>query len=354
MSALLARAFMVMKFALRISLLMFLLFPWAIFAQVGSLRIVSGSVCTGIVETPILASQINGMAAMSIRILFDSAAISYQGVRNVHPAVASAALSGANSRFVMAWFSLQAVSLANDTLVVIRWANNGGRSSTLQFDTQTPGGCEIANVQAQVLPVQYISGQASITGAQAPVPLNPLHLTNLNQPNYLFVYRRPACIQQSWFQLATDSLFQQVTYSAVLIDTFYRHMFSGIVPSQGDSIRWWRMGGVFNGDTAWSATGRMSFALSLGGMNQTNELARLFPNPFREAFKLSHPAWLEGELVLVKIFGLDGRLIEEQRVQSQTQTLNVEIKNTAYHGQLLIYWQNLNRTGLVLANKVGY
>lgn len=333
---------------------MLVVFPWAVHAQVGSLRIVSASVCSGVVETPILASQINGMAAMSIRVLFDSAAISYQGVRNVHPVISNAVISGTNNRFVIAWFSLQSVNLPNDTLLVIRWANNGGRSSALQFDLQSVGGCEIANAQAQVIPIQFISGTASVTGAQAPVPLNPLWLSNINQPNYLFVFRRPACSQQNILQLGSDSLFEQITYSTVLTDSFYRHTFSGIVPSQGDSLRWWRLGGVFNGDTAWSATGRMGFALSLGSTGDYETKAKVFPNPFREVVKLQHPEWQEGQEVGIRCYAMDGRLLEETQVVIQGQTAYVEIKNTNYHGQMLLYWQHLNKNGLVLANKIGY
>ena len=332
----------------------FLFFPWVVSAQVGSLRVISGSVCSGVVETPILASQITGMAAMSIRILFDSSAISYQGVRSVHPAIANAVISGSNSRFVIAWFSLQPVSLPNDTLVVIRWANNGGRSSPLQFDTQSTGGCEIANVQAQVMPVQFISGQASVTGAQAPLPLNPLRLSNLNQPSYLFVYSKPSCIQQSILQLASDSLFQQITYSSSLLDTFYRYDFNGIFPAQGDSVRWWRLGGVFYGDTAWSATGRMAFAMSLSSAEVDLVKAKAYPNPFRESFFLTHSNWLNGNLILIKCFASDGRLLEEKQLLVDNQAVIVELKNTGYQGPMLIYWQDSDKHGYELIIKMGY
>lgn len=333
---------------------MIVFFPWALTAQVGSLRVISGSVCSGVVETPILASQINGMAAMSIRLLFDSSAISYHGVRNVHPAIANAVISGANSRFVIAWFSLQPVNLPNDTLLVIRWLNNGGRSSSLLFDTQSAGGCEIANVQAQVMPVQYIGGQASITGAQAPVPLNPLRLSNLNQPSYLFVYSKPPCIQQSILQLSSDSLFQQITYSSTLTDTLYRLSFSGIFPALGDSLRWWRLGGIFNGDTAWSSTGRMAFALSLGSSEEALVKAKAYPNPFRQAFYLSHPEWKQNDVISIACFGADGRLLEKQAMMADNGSVFIEMKNTSYQGQMLIYWHDPQKSGIVIMSKTGY
>lgn len=345
--------FLTMKGWLRI-FVMVLFVSNSLFAQVGSLRVLSGSVCSGVVETPVLASQINGMAAMSVRILFDSTAISYQGVRNVHPAIGNAIISGINSRFVIAWFSLQAVSLSNDTLLVIRWSSNGGRSSALQFDTQTLGGCEIANVQGQVLPVQYISGQASITGAQAPLPLNPLQLANLNQPNYLFVFNRPACMQQAVLQLAVDSHFNQLTYTQSLSDTFYSYSFSGIAPSQGDSVRWWRLGGVYGSDTAWSARGRMSFAISLG-LNQVQlSKAKVYPNPFQAQFQMEHRAWNNGDRILLKMYKMDGTLLEQKQLNVVNGRVDVETKNTEYHGQMVLFWQNYDQNGFVLVNKVRY
>ena len=326
------------------------------FSQMGTLQLVSGAACSGIVETPILASQLQGIASMSVKINYDTNQVTFLGTRSIHPAIASGILTATNSRFVIAWFSLQPIQITSDTLVVLRWsARNQTGSSTLQFDTQTPGNCEMANVQGQVVPIQYLSGSVAITGAQAPLPLNPTNLQGLNQTSYLFLYNRRPCQQAVVLQLASDSLFNNLTLQAAMPDTTYLYFFSGIQPAMGDSIRYWRMGGVFSNDTSWSAVGKMSFALSLGQLEMTGrEPGRFYPNPVKNEFYVSHPSFENGSEVKIKLFSIDGRLLEEHRLLPTNKQLLVEIKNTNYHGQMLINWQNSVEMGLLLANKVGY
>lgn len=325
-------------------------------AQLGGLRLVSASVCTGVVETPVLVSQIQGIASMSIKMIYDTNAVSYMGVRSVHPSIANGIITATNSRFVIAWFSLQPINIASDTLLVIRWAaRQQVGQSNLQFDTQTPGNCEMANVQGQVVPMQYLSGSVAITGPQAPLPLNPLQLSNLNQSSYLFVYNRRPCQQSVVLQMASDSVFSQTTLLTTMPDTTFRYFFSGIQPAQGDSLRWWRMGGVFGGDTAWSALGRMSFAMTL---NQSNmdavEQAKLYPNPFSQSFYVRNATFGHGMPVTLRIYTIHGKLLEELELISEQDGVLVEIKNTNYYGQLLINWQNSAGRGLLLGNKIGY
>ena len=336
--------------------LLLLLTATTCFGQTGSLQLVSGSACSGVVETPILASQLQGIASISVKINYDSNAVTYLGTRAVNPAISSGILTAANSRFVIAWFSLQPINIANDTLVVIRWsARNQTGSSILQFDTQTPGNCEMGNAQGQVVPIQYLSGSVAVTGAQAPLPLSPLNVQGIRQDSYLFQYSRRPCQTSVVLQMAVDSMFNQPTLLVPMPDTNYRYYFAGIQPALGDSIRFWRMGGVLGTDTSWSAKGRMSFALSLSQPELAKQqAAKLYPNPFTNRFTLAHPSFENGSQVRLKLFAIDGRLLEELLLLPTGNQLLVEIKNTNYHGQMLIYWQNSAEMGLLLANKVGY
>jgi hypothetical protein len=161
-------------------------------------------------------------------------------------------------------------------------------------------------------------------------------------------------MQSGAFQVAKDSLFEQLTYNTALVDTFYNYLFAGIQPSQGDSIRWWRLGGTWNGDTSWSATGRVSFAVSLGSKESSITETKAFPNPFRESVYLTQSAWQDGEEITIKCFGWDGRLLESKILMVEGGKVKLDINHPWYQGQMLIYWQDSHKNGVLVTNKIGY
>jgi hypothetical protein len=153
---------------------------------------------------------------------------------------------------------------------------------------------------------------------------------------------------------AADSGFTQNVTQSVMTDTFHRVYFTGVQPALGDSVRWWRMGGVYGADTAWSAPGRIGFALSLSKENLRSPSAKIYPNPFQNRLRLSHPMLQTGEVIAIKLYTIHGQLLEELSLIPQADWVEIEIKNTEYHGQILISWQQSGNRGLLLGNKIGY
>lgn len=310
-----------------------------------SVTLVSTSVCEGVAETPILASQLNGIASISIKVNYDTSQVTYLGVRNVHPGIASALITSNSGKFIIAWFSLTPAQIGTDTLMVVRWTATNYGSSALNFDTQTVGNCEITNLQGTPLGVQYINGSVAITGPRAPQPLNPLRLYNLNQPSYLFLYRRQPCMQSAILQVARDSLFTQGLFLGSMPDTTYAFPIPNIVPSSGDSVLWWRMGGVYQSDTSWSTIGRLSFSISLGSETLSPHVIGIYPNPFQEAFYLEHPTFDAAPLVQLHLFDLQGRVVWKTEQQSEGERLFVKLPDHIQNQQLFMFWSNQVASG---------
>ena len=321
-------------------------------SRAASVTLMPSSVCSGVAETPILASQLNGIASISIKVNFDTTQISYLGVRRVHPGISSALVTSNNGQFIIAWFSLNAVQIGNDTLMVVRWTASPYGSSALQFDTQTAGNCEITNLQGTPLGVQYVSGSVQITGPRAPQPLNPLRLFNLNQPSYLFLHRRQPCMQAAVLEVARDSVFSQKLLSAAMPDTTYLYPIPALSPPQGDSVLWWRMGGILQGDTSWSAVGRMSFSLALSLAENLMSRTRAYPNPVQSEFFLEHPAFELDALVQVEMRDLQGRLLWQGQLSSEAGArLRLHFPSNLNNQYLVVAWRNASASGQIILIK---
>jgi hypothetical protein len=316
-----------------------------------SVTLISTSVCEGVAETPILASQLNGIASISIKLNYDTTQVAYLGVRNVHPGIANALITSNGGKFIIAWFSLNPAQIGSDTMMVVRWTAANYGSSLLEFDTQTIGNCEITNLQGTPLGVQYVNGSVAITGPRAPQPLNPLRLYNLNQPSYLFLYRRQPCMQSASLQIARDSLFTQGLFLVTMPDTTYAFPIPSLMPSSGDSVLWWRMGGVYQSDTSWSASGRLSFSIFLSLETLQPQPMRIYPNPFQETFYIEHPSFETAPLVQLQIYDVKGRLLWKTELQGDAQRLFVKLPENIQNQQLFVLWSNKIASGSAVTIK---
>jgi len=323
------------------------------YGQGSSLQVVSGTVCTGVVETPLFAQQLQGIASVSLKINYDTSELRYLGFRNLHPSLSNALVTSNNSQFILAWFSLSAAQLTNDTMLVLRWEGRPTGTSALQFDVQTPGNCEVTNLQGQALPVQFMDGSAAVQGATPPTALTPLQLFGVLSSTYQFMYQRSACTQQVVFQTARDATFNNIHHSGLAIsDSFALADFRDIQPSLGDSVIWWRFGGVYGSDTAWTATGRMSFALQLSAKETSHMVLKCYPNPFSRGF------WIDlsgaGLTTTFELRTLQGQLLDAFEISGGLERYFYEPQIDVPDGIVLLIWRNTFANGTELLKKLPY
>lgn len=324
-------------------------------AQGSSLQVLSGSVCGGVVETALFASQLQGIASVSIKLNYDTNEVQFVGTRNVHPSLSNALLTSNNGQFIVAWFSLSPAQLNNDTMVVLRWMGRPTGSTALQFDVLTPGNCEVTDLQGQPLSVQFIDGQVDVMGATAPQPLTPLHLFGVNATAYQFRYAASACMQQAVFQTARDSSFTHLLQSGVATaDSFALADFNDLRPAQGDSVVWWRFGGVFDGDTAWSTAGRMSFALQLALRKEEQLKLKVYPNPFTEGFWIDPGNQKLQEPLAFELRDLSGRLFASFSLPPDQGAYFYQPKSYLPMGIFLLIWKNSSTNGIEIIKNSPY
>lgn len=338
--------------------ILFILLSWPFLSQGqgSSLQVISGSVCEGLVETPVLAQQLQGIASVSLKVNYDTNEVRFLGVRNLHPAMSNALVTSNNSQFIMAWFSLSPAQLTNDTMVVLRWEGRPTGTTSLQFDVQTPGNCEITNLQGLALSVQFVDGVASVRGATPPAPRTARQLFGVTTTAYQFMYTLGACMQQVVFQTARDSSFTNIHQSGLaMTDSFALADFSDLRPSQGDSVVWWRFGGVFNADTAWSSTGRMSFALQLSTDALAEDRAlKVYPNPFREGFWIEIPVQFRALPMELELRALHGQLLASFEVPVGHEAFYYQPQTYLPLGIISLFWRNSLANGHELLKKLPY
>jgi hypothetical protein len=316
-----------------------------LYAQSASVQLLSETVCDGIVETPVLGSQLQGIASVSLRLLFDSAALQFAGIRGIHPSMGSSIHGIQGNKFVLAWFSLNAVNLS-DTLFVLRWTNRVGNGTwPLSFDTATQGQCELANIQGQPLNVQFISGTATHLGATAPLPLTPLILQNVIDTSVAITWQSTPCIQQAVLQWSRFQNFDQQVFTSIMSNTTHQLSINGFQPLIGDSIIYWRLGGIYGADTSWSATGRLALATFVH--NQISKLgARVYPNPFSNSLTLDVSENIVSESAYLKIYDVTGRRLCEATLPVQSGRIHWQIPCEIPSGWVLLQWQLGSQLGV--------
>lgn len=112
---------------------------------------------------PVSTTGINGVAAISLALFYNDQNLAFDGFENADPAIANGLLVNANAGRVFAsWFSVNPINLNAGTLFEMRFVVQA--SSALQWDLATAGNCEIADLNGDPIPVNFLNGQLDVTG----------------------------------------------------------------------------------------------------------------------------------------------------------------------------------------------
>jgi len=271
------------------------------------LKVVTDTSCSSYIETPILMSDFDSVAAISMKIVFDTTRLTYLGYRNAHPSVSQNGnfiASTYQDRFIVGWFSLNPITVISDTLLVIRWQGTAGPPVRLWFDT-TRGMCELVDFYGVRFNTQFIDGAVAPEIRIAPTLVSPPDTSGLISTDILFVYRESPCrTGPSIIQVSRDSSFPVDPLASIYLtsSTFYRWfaipfclnpLGGSPIPengpcwhsSSGDSLIFWRVGAVYDSDTLWSDSRRISLGLAARtALSSSFQESVLYPNPVESRF----------------------------------------------------------------------
>jgi len=310
----------------------FILFSLLTFKAIGQnpvMKVVSDTSCVSYIETPILVSDFDSVAAISMKIVFDTTRLSYLGYRNAHPAIAQNGnfiASTYQDRFIVGWFSLNPITISSDTLLVIRWQGTPGAPVQLWFDT-TRGMCELVDFYGVRFNTQFIDGVVAPEIRIAPNLLSPPDTSGFSSTDVLFVYDESPCRSgPTILQVSKDSSFPNDPGISLYLSspTFYRWFnipycgmpFGGPPwpdngpcwsPSTGDSVIYWRVGAVYDSDTLWSNFRRIKLGLTANSSANPNPTeVVLYPNPVESKFCIQVHSAIDLDWESAVLYSLSG------------------------------------------------
>jgi len=301
-------------------------------AQNPIMKVVSDTSCQSYIETPILVRDFDSVAAISMKIVFDTTRLTYLGYRNAHLAVSQNGnfiASTYQDRFIIGWYSLSPITIASDTLIVIRWQGTAGPPVRLWFDT-TRGMCELVDFYGVRFNTQFIDGEVAPSIRVAPKLVSPPDTSGYSSTDVLFVYDESPCRSgPSIIQVSRDSTFPfDSSVSLFLMSpTFYR-WFSipfcgspfggGTAPengpcwsaSSGDSLIFWRVGSEYGSDTLWSDIRRISLSVTARVVSNSKASdAALYPNPVENYFCIRGSSSVDFIWKSASLYSLSGSLL---------------------------------------------
>lgn len=317
-----------------------------------SLSLISASSCGSVLESPLYADQLMGAASISLKINYDTTKLQFDGVRSMHPAIGSALNTANQGQFIVAWFSLNPVSLPADTMLVIKWIALQPAVCTLSFDVQTPGNVEVTNLQGQPLSLQFNNATVERMAVSGPVVQTALQLNYTNETEVSIFYSAGSCLDSYVFQQARDSAFSVQLQTVGGIIRPHRFVFPNMQPNQGDSLLWWRVGGVSGADTLWTTPGRIAFEPSTSLNNHGDWLPwKAYPNPFSEFICLESAEGLNGQRVQLELYNFYGQRVMESELLLEGNRLCWRPETSVPVGNYLLFWKISDKKGRVFLIK---
>ncbi|MHC1776589.1 MAG: beta strand repeat-containing protein [Lentimicrobium sp.] len=217
-----------MKTQLLKIILLLLLIALQGFTRAQTITTTAGSVtsCPGEVLVPLNVTNCNGIGAISLVLDFNSTCLTFLGYQNLNSALSSGLLivNSTGNRVFIIWANSTAANVGNGTLMQLRFTAVPGTSS-LTWDTQTPGNCEYSNTSGTVLPAAFVNGTATIN--QPPVintqPVNVTALVGQNTGFSLsatgtgiaYLWQLSTNGGSTWGDLANNSTYSGVTTASL-------------------------------------------------------------------------------------------------------------------------------------------
>jgi len=142
--------------------------------------------CPGEIVVPVTVTNCNGIGAISLELNYSNSLLTYVGYQNLNSALSAGMLiiNSTGTKVIISWANTLAANIGNGTLVELKFSAISG-SSTLNWDTQTPGNCEYSNISGTILAASFVNGTTNIN--QLPqVTTQPMDKTALVGNNTSF------------------------------------------------------------------------------------------------------------------------------------------------------------------------
>jgi len=120
--------------------------------------------CTGNLDIPVNLVNCLNVGSISLTMTFDTTKMSFEGYHSVNIELNGGFLvvNRSANKVILSWASITAANIGNGVLIHYRFKANAGISTTLTWDTQTPGACEYADPNGTIITSFYNTSNISI------------------------------------------------------------------------------------------------------------------------------------------------------------------------------------------------
>lgn len=163
------------------------------------------ALCSGETTIPITVTGFTGVGAFSMALIVNPAILEYTGYQDINVELIGGAFiaNEENGIIYLSWYGYAASTISDGSVLVkLVFTGNAG-SSSLNWDTQTPGNCEYSDINGQFIPSNWINGTATIY--QPPlVTVNPTDKLIYTGSNTTFQVTATGTSLQYLWQVSED------------------------------------------------------------------------------------------------------------------------------------------------------
>jgi len=120
--------------------------------------------CVGdTVLIPLVHNGLNGLSALSLSLNYPTQSLTFVGHTQVHPSLGQSLIVNAiNGQVRASWFDVNAVNMASGSLFSIAFVVHA--PANLVWDLATPGNCELADANGQIINTSFSNGAIATIG----------------------------------------------------------------------------------------------------------------------------------------------------------------------------------------------
>ena len=119
--------------------------------------------CPETVTVPVNTTNCNGIAAMTLVLDFNTSVMSFQNYQNLNPLLSNGMIfiDDYDGHVFINWASTASTNLGNGKIVDLVFLSTGGTGTT-HWNNETPGYCEFADINGNVIQSQYDDGNVNV------------------------------------------------------------------------------------------------------------------------------------------------------------------------------------------------
>ncbi len=120
--------------------------------------------CTGNLNVPVNVINCSNVGSISLVMIFDTTKMTFEGYHSVNAALNNGLLvvNRYLNKVIISWASITAANIGAGTLLQVRFKASANISTSLSWDTQTPGACEYADPNGSVITSFYNGSNISV------------------------------------------------------------------------------------------------------------------------------------------------------------------------------------------------